>query len=112
MLLDYEFVRLYKTLEGSIMRKLTSPSREEQEKTSTNATLTQYHEMIQQQTQQLQAYQQQEQQFTSERQSYRMKIGQLEQMLLDMQNQYSALKLTSEEGEGDARFIASVHLFE
>ena len=112
MLLDYEFVRLYKTLEGSIMRKLISPSKEE-ETTHKNAAMAQYHEMIQQQTQQLNAYQQQEQQFNSDRDSYRMKIGQLEQMLQDMQNQYSVLKLTSDEGKGNAAFVLiGVDLFE
>lgn len=83
MVLDYEFARLYKILEGSISRALTSRSTDQASKPvdQSAAMLAQYTEIIQQQNQQLAAYQQQEKQFLEERDFYQRKTAELEHSL-------------------------------
>ncbi|UJR15619.1 hypothetical protein I4U23_002555 [Adineta vaga] len=98
MTLDYEFARLYKILEGSISRTLTTRPNDGQTKPpdQTSIMLAQYAELIQQQNQQIAAYQQQERQFHEERDFYQRKIVDLEKSLQDIHDQYSLLRSSSE----------------
>ncbi|CAF4928505.1 unnamed protein product, partial [Rotaria sp. Silwood1] len=99
MILDYEFSRLYKILEGSITRLLTTRTNDEQPKSSDQSStmLVQYTDLIQQQNQQINLYQQQEKQFLEERDLYQKKIAELEQSLQDIRDQHTSLKLSSEQ---------------
>jgi hypothetical protein len=99
MILDYEFARLYKILEGSIARTLTARTSDNPAKSPDPSAvmLAQYGEIIQQQNQQLAAYQQQERQFLEERDFYQRKTAELEQSLQETRDQYSLLKSTSEQ---------------
>jgi hypothetical protein len=101
MILDYEFARLYKILEGSITRMLTTHTNEKQTKPVDQSAvmLAQYNELIQQQNQQIVAYQQQEKQLIEERELYQKKIGELEQSLREVYEQYGLLKTSSEQGK-------------
>ena len=101
MTLDYEFARLYKILEGSITRMLTTRTNGEQAKPvdQTAVMLAQYNELIQQQNQQLAVYQQREKQFIDERDLYQKKVTELEQSLRDVYEQYGLLKASSEQGQ-------------
>ncbi|CAF0903996.1 unnamed protein product [Adineta ricciae] len=98
MILDYEFARLYKILEGSISRALTTRLTDGQTKPpdQTSLMLAQYAELIQQQSQQIAAYQQQERQFFDERNYYQTKIAELEQSLQALRDEHSQLQSTSE----------------
>jgi hypothetical protein len=98
MILDYEFARLYKILEGSITRILTTRTNDEQTKSSIISA--QYNDLFQQQNQQIIAYQQQEKQFLEERDLYQKKIVQLEQSLREIHEHYTLLKASSEQGKG------------
>jgi hypothetical protein len=103
MILDYEFARLYKILEGSITRMLTTRTNDEQTKSSSDqsaAILAQYNDLIQQQNQQLVGYQQQEKQFIEERNLYQKKIEELERSLREVHEQYTLLKTSSVQGVG------------
>ena len=102
MILDYEFARLYKILEGSITRTLTTRTNDEQTKPvdQSSVILAQYNELIQQQNQQIIAYQQQEKQLLEERDWYQKKIAELEQSLQEVYKQYGLLKSSSEQGKG------------
>ncbi|CAF4189731.1 unnamed protein product, partial [Adineta steineri] len=97
MILDYEFARLYKVLEGSITRALTTRTNDGQAQPSDQsaAILAQYTDLIQQQNQQIHIYQQQERQFLEERDSYQKKILELEQSLQEIRNQYTSLQSSS-----------------
>ncbi|CAF3711010.1 unnamed protein product [Adineta steineri] len=97
MILDYEFARLYKVLEGSITRALTTRTNDGQAQPSDQsaAILAQYTDLIQQQNQQIHSYQQQERQFFEERDSYQKKILELEQSLQEIRNQYTSLQSSS-----------------
>jgi hypothetical protein len=101
MILDYEFARLYKILEGSITRTLTTRSNDGQAKPPDQSAivLAQYTDVIQQQYQQINVYQQQEKQFNEERDLYQKKIVELEQSLHDLHGQYNSLKVSSEQGK-------------
>lgn len=102
MILDYEFTRLYKLLEGSITRALTTRNTNEQSKPVVDQSailLAQYNEVIQQQNQQLFAYQQQEKQLTDERVFYQQKLGELEQMLKESQEQNAILKASPQQSQ-------------
>jgi predicted RNase H-like nuclease (RuvC/YqgF family) len=101
MILDYEFVRLYKILEGSITRMLTTRTNDEQTKPSDQSSiiLAQYTDVIQQQNQQINAYQQQEKQFLDERNFYQKKTLELEQSLQEIRDQYASLKSSFEQGK-------------
>ena len=101
MILDYEFTRLCKILEGSIAHMLTKDTNDEQAKLSDQASkmLTQYSDLIQQQNQQIDVYQHQEKQFLEERHWYQNKITELERTLHDIHDQYTSLKLSSEQSE-------------
>jgi len=105
MILDYEFARLYKILEGSITRMLTTRTNDEQTKPvdQSSVMLAQYNQLIQQQNQQIVAYQQQEKQLIEERDLYQKKIEELEQSLRDVYQQYGLLKSSSEQGKGKER---------
>jgi len=101
MILDYEFARLYKILEGSITRMLTARPNDVQTKSSDQSAiiLAQYNDLIQQQNQQIVVYQQQEKQFVEERDLYQKKVLELEQSLKEVQEQYILLKTSSEQGK-------------
>ncbi len=101
MTLDYEFARLYKILEGSITRMLTTRTNTEQTKPVDQSAvmLAQYNELIQQQNQHIAAYQQREKQFIEERDLYQNKITELEQSLQGVYEQYGLLKASSEQGK-------------
>jgi len=102
MILDYEFARLYKILEGSITRSLTTRTTNEQTNKSSDQSsiiLAQYTEVIQQQNHQINAYQQQEKQFINERDFYQKKILELEHSLKEIRDQYTSLKFASEQGK-------------
>jgi hypothetical protein len=107
MILDYEFARLYKILEGSITRMLTTRTNDEQTKSSDQSAiiLAQYNDLIQQQNQQIIKYQQQEQQYVQERDFYQKKIAELEQSLRDIHQQYNLLKTAPEQGKGKGRYV-------
>lgn len=101
MILDYEFTRLYKILEGSITRMLTTRTNGEQSKSTSDQSsqlLAQYHQIIQQQNQSISIYQQREQQFLDERTGHQKKIEELEQSLRDIYQQYGILKASTEQG--------------
>ena len=101
MILDYEFARLYKILEGSITRMLTTRTNGEQAKPADQSAqlLGQYHQIIQQQNQQIAIYQQREQQFVQERTVHQKKIDELEQSLREIYQQYGLLKASTEQGK-------------
>ena len=101
MILDYEFARLYKILEGSITRMLTTRTNDGQTKSSDQSSiiLAQYTDIIQQQNQQLNLYQQQEKQFNEERDLYQKKIVELERSLHEIREQYNSLKVSSGQGK-------------
>jgi hypothetical protein len=103
MILDYEFARLYKILEGSITRMLTTRTNDEQTKPS--VMLTQYNDLIQQQNQQIVVYQQQEKQYVEERDLYQKRIVDLEKSLKDIQEQYALLRPSSEQGKAERRKV-------
>jgi hypothetical protein len=105
MILDYEFARLYKILEGSITRMLTARPNDVQMKSSDQSAiiLAQYNDLIQQQNQQIVVYQQQEKQFVEERDLYQKKVLELEQSLKEVQEQYILLKTSSEQGKKKGR---------
>lgn len=84
MLLDYEFVRLYKILEGSITKSLTTPKQSQQSTNnvdSSAALLKEYYQYIEQQNQQIQFYREQEKQFQEERRFYQSKMVEFENAL-------------------------------
>ncbi|CAF1188763.1 unnamed protein product [Rotaria magnacalcarata] len=101
MVLDYEFSRLYKILEGSITRLLTTRTNDDPTKSSDQSTamLAQYTDLLQQQNQQINAYQNQEKQFLEERNFYQQKIFELEQSLQEIREQHTSLKLSSEQNQ-------------
>lgn len=104
MILDYEFARLYKILEGSITRMLTTRTNGEQVKSTVDQSsqlLAQYHQIIQQQNQSIVIYQQREQQFVEERTTHQKKIEELEQSLREIYQQYGILKASTEQGSDD-----------
>jgi hypothetical protein len=103
MILDYEFARLYKILEGSITRMLTTRPNDGQTKSSDQSSiiLAQYTDIIQQQNQQLNLYQQQEKQFNEERDLYQKKIVELERSLHEIHEQYNSLKVSSGQNSDD-----------
>ena len=100
MILDYEFARLYKTLESTITQMLTVHANDEQTKSLDQSTLMlkQYTDLIQQQSQQISVYQQKEKQYFDEHHSYQNKIAELERSLKDVHEQYTSLKLLFEKG--------------
>ena len=100
MFLDYEFARLYKILEGSITRTLTTRAKDEQTKPSDTslAMLAQYSQWIQYQNQQILAYQEQEKQFHEERESMKNRVLQLEHALQASREQHNRLQQSSEQG--------------
>ncbi len=106
MILDYEFARLYKILEGSITRMLTTRTNDEQTKPS--VMLTQYNDLIQQQNQQIVVYQQQEKQYVEERDLYQKRIVDLEKSLKEIQEQYALLRPSSEQGKGERKGFSSM----
>ena len=88
LLLDYEFLRLYKILEGSIMKALNPPKQEQQTQpldATSSALLAQYYHYIELQNQRISFYEDQEKQFLGERQTYQMKIFELENTLQYLQ---------------------------
>ncbi|CAF2519309.1 unnamed protein product [Rotaria sp. Silwood2] len=101
MVLDYEFTRLYKILEGSITRLLTTRTNDEQPRSSDQSStmLAQYTDLIQQQSQQINIYQQQEKQFLEERVLYQKKIAELEQSLQEIRGQNTSLNFSSEQSK-------------
>ena len=110
MILDYEFARLYKTLEGSITRMLTSRQNNSTEKSlidplssnlydqQTSNMMSHYNDLIRQQDQQINTYQQQEKRFVQEIQSYKTKTADLEQRLQEIKDQYALLKISTRQG--------------
>lgn len=100
MLLDYEFARLYKILEGSITRMLTAQTKDDQAKSSdtSQAMLVQYYQWIQHQNQQILAYQEQEKQFHEERESLKSRVMQLEHALHASREQHNLLQRSAEQG--------------
>jgi hypothetical protein len=110
MLLDYEFARLYKTLEGSITRMLTSRHINSTDKSlidplstnlyeqQTSTVMNHYNDLIRQQDQQINTYKQQEKQFLNEIQLYKIKTSDLEQKLQEIKDQYSLLKISTRQG--------------
>jgi hypothetical protein len=110
MILDYEFTRLYKTLENSITRMLTtnhmnSSGKSMMDPRSTNiyeqqtsTVMTHYNDLIRQQDQQINAYKQQEKQFIQESDVYKKKIIDLEQKLQEIKDQYALLKISTRQG--------------
>ncbi|UJR31047.1 hypothetical protein I4U23_018557 [Adineta vaga] len=110
MILDYEFARLYKTLEGSIGRMLNSQNMNSTEKTlgdplannlydqQTSTMMAHYNDLIRQQDQQLNTYKQQEKQFLQETDMHKKKINELEQKLQEIKDQYSLLKISTKQG--------------
>jgi hypothetical protein len=110
MILDYEFARLYKTLEGSITRMLTTRHTNLTEKSlidpistnlyeqQTSTMMTHYNDLIRQQDQQLNTYKQQEKQFIQEINIYKTKMTDLEQKLQEIKDQYSLLKISTRQG--------------
>lgn len=102
MVLDYEFARLYKILEGSITRSLTAHAKDEPTTKPPDQSaimLAQYNEIIQQQAQHINTYQQQERQFFEERNFYQNKIAELERSLQEVRNEYSSMKSSSEQSK-------------
>ncbi len=107
MILDYEFARLYKTLEGSITRMLTTrhTNLTENDPISTNlyeqqtsTVMTHYNDLIRQQDQQINTYKQHEKQFLQEVDFYKTKIVDLEQKLQEVKDQYALLKISTHQG--------------
>lgn len=111
MVLDYEFARLYKSLEGSITRLLLARTNNSSTKSlldpladnlyeqQTSTMMTHYNDLIRQQDQQLNLYKQKEQQFLRDSDSHRHKIQDLEQKLQAVKDQYSLLKISSRPGQ-------------
>ncbi|CAF1398635.1 unnamed protein product [Adineta steineri] len=110
MILDYEFARLYKTLESSIARMLIRNNINPTEKSlidpmstnlyeqQTSTMMTHYNDLIRQQDQQLNAYKHQEKQFNHELDTYKMKVMDLEQKLQEIKDQYALLRISSKQG--------------
>ena len=110
MILDYEFARLYKTLESSITRILTSQNMNLAGKSlinsiptnfyepQTSTMMTHYQELIRRQDQQINTYKQQEKQLLEEADMYKNKIASLEQSLQEINNQYALLKISTKQG--------------
>lgn len=110
MVLDYEFARLYKALEGSIARSLNSNSGGVAGKTlidplstnlfeqQTSTVMAHYNDLIRQQDQQLNIYKQQEKQFAQQTEMQDKKINDLEQKLQETKDQYSLLKISTRQG--------------
>ncbi len=114
MILDYEFARLYKILEGSITRMLTTRSdgSEQTKPVDQSAILiAQYNEYIQQQNQHIIAYQQQEKQLIEERELDKKKIVELEQSLKQIYEQYGLLKASSEQGKRKSKRETKFEIF-
>jgi hypothetical protein len=111
MILDYEFARLYKTLEGSITRMLTAQQINSTEKShidslstnlyeqQTSTVMNHYNDLIRQQDQQINTYKQHEKQFLQEIQSYKTKTMDLEQKLQEIKDQYALLKISTRQGK-------------
>jgi predicted RNase H-like nuclease (RuvC/YqgF family) len=110
MILDYEFARLYKTLENSITRMLTTHHINSTEKSlinpmstnmyeqQTSTMMTHYNDLIRQQDQQINTYQRHEKQFIQESDVYKRKITDLEQKLQEIKDQYALLKISTRQG--------------
>jgi len=110
MILDYEFARLYKTLEGSITRLLTTQNINSTEKSlldpistnlyeqQTSTMMTHYNDLIRQQDQQINLYKQKEKQFIQESDISKKKLSDLEQKLQEIKDQYALLKISSRQG--------------
>ena len=118
MILDYEFARLYKMLEGSITRLITTRSSNSTEKSlmdplSTNlyeqqasTMMSHYNDLIRQQDQQLNLYKQKEQQFLHESDTSKKRILELEQKLQEIKDQYALLRISSRSSQYPARELA------
>ncbi len=110
MILDYEFARLYKILEGSITRMSLTNNINSTEKShidlistniyeqQTSTMMTHYNDLIRQQDQQLNKYKQQEKQFIQESDMYKRKIIDLEQKLQEIKDQYALMKISTKQG--------------
>lgn len=110
MILDYEFTRLYKTLEGSITRLLSRHQNYSNEKSlmdpmstnlyeqQTSTAISHYQDLIRKQDQQINTYQQQEKRFFQESEMYKNQIMNLEQKLQEIKDQYALLKVSSKQG--------------
>ncbi|CAF1143634.1 unnamed protein product [Adineta ricciae] len=110
MILDYEFARLYKALEGSIGRMLTTQTMNATDKSlgdplssnlydqQTSTMMTHYNDLIRQQDQQLNTYKQQEKYLLQETDMQKRKINELEQKLQEIKDQYSLLKISTKQG--------------
>ncbi|CAF0981051.1 unnamed protein product [Adineta ricciae] len=110
MILDYEFARLYKALEGSIGRMLTTQTMNATDKSlgdplssnlydqQTSTMMTHYNDLIRQQDQQLNTYKQQEKYLLQETDMQKRKINELEQKLQEIRDQYSLLKISTKQG--------------
>ena len=110
MILDYEFARLYKALEGSITRMLTSRQTNPSGKSladslganlyeqQTSTVMNHYNDLIRQQDQQINMYKQQEKQFVHEVQAYKGKTTDLEQKLQEIRDQYALLRISNRQG--------------
>lgn len=108
MVLDYEFVRLYKILEGSITRSLTTKNKEEQAKSSADAALLQqYYDFIQQQNQQILFFREQEKHFQDERQNQQNKINELEKNLHETRDQLVLVQQSNEQHSAAATATAT-----
>ena len=121
MILDYEFARLYKALEGSIARSLNAQNGNATGKAlidplstnlyeqQTSTMMSHYNDLIRQQDQQLNTYKQQEKQSFQETDMQKRRIGDLEQQLQEIKDQYSLLKISTKQGElqqhGDGRRV-------
>ncbi|CAM4770282.1 unnamed protein product [Rotaria magnacalcarata] len=120
MILDYEFARLYKALEGSITRMLTSRQMNSTENSligplstnlyeqQTSTMMTHYHDLIRKQDQQINTYKQQEKQFIDESQIYKKKMLDLEQKLQEVKDQYSLLKISTKQGPDTHNELATI----
>jgi hypothetical protein len=110
MILDYEFARLYKLLEGSITRMLTTHNTNSTDKShidsistniyeqQTSTMMANYNDLIRQQDHQLNAFKQNEKQFLQESDTNKRRISDLEQKLQETKDQYALLKISSRQG--------------
>ncbi|CAF0760234.1 unnamed protein product [Didymodactylos carnosus] len=115
MTLDFEFARLYKTLEGSITNMLTmktdgihhvnntsehlslhqtNQTRDQQ----TTAIMTHYKDLIRQQDDELNNYKHTQKQLLNDNELYKKRINDVEQTLQEVKDQYSLLKIMSGKG--------------